>query len=299
MPTELNRGTLFDKTLVTDLIDKVKGKSSLASLSVEEPIPFNGTKEFTFTMDSDIDIVAENGKKSHGGISLAPVTILPIKFEYGARITDEFVYASDEAKIDILKAFNDGFAKKVACGLDIAGFHGLNPRTRTASAVIGNNHFDAAVTQTVDYNAADVDNNIEAAIALVEGSDGDISGMAMTPAVRQALAKLKNSANERLYPELAWGGTPGTINGLTVDINKTVAVGNKDEIIVGDFVNMFKWGYAKEIPLEIIEYGDPDNSGKDLKGYNQVYIRAEVYLGWGILDANSFARVVTSNTEGE
>ena len=55
---------------------------------------------------------------------------------------------------------------------------------------------------------------------------------------------------------------------------------------------MVKWGYAKQIPLEVIRYGDPDNSGKDLKGYNQVYLRAEIYLGWGILDKNSFARVV-------
>lgn len=293
MTTELSRGTLFDPTLVTDLINKVKGKSSLAKLSAEKPIPFNGTKEFTFTMDSDIDIVAENGKKTHGGVSLEPVTIVPIKFEYGARISDEFLYASDEAKIDILKAFNEGFAKKVARGLDVAAFHGLNPRTSTASAVIGNNHFDKAVTQTVDYVKASVDDNVEAAIALVEGSDGDVTGMVLSPAVRQALAALKNSANERLYPELAWGGTPGTINGLTVDVNKTVAVGNVDEIILGDFANAFKWGYAKEIPLEIIKYGDPDNSGKDLKGYNQIYIRAEVYLGWGILDANSFARVIT------
>lgn len=297
MTTETSRGTLFDPTLVTDLINKVKGKSSLAKLSAEKPIPFNGTKEFTFTMDSDIDVVAENGKKTHGGVSLEPVTIVPIKFEYGARISDEFLYASEEAKIDILKAFNEGFAKKVARGLDIAAFHGLNPRTSTASAVIGNNHFDKAVTQTVDYVKANVDDNVEAAIAMVEGSDGDVTGMVLSPAVRQALAALKNSANERLYPELAWGGAPGTINGLAVDVNKTVAVGNVDEIILGDFANAFKWGYAKEIPLEIIQYGDPDNSGKDLKGYNQIYIRAEVYLGWGILDAESFARVIVKTED--
>lgn len=55
---------------------------------------------------------------------------------------------------------------------------------------------------------------------------------------------------------------------------------------------MVKWGYAKEIPFEVIKYGDPDNSGKDLKGYNQVYLRAEVYLGWGIMDGASFVRIV-------
>jgi len=33
------------------------------------------------------------------------------------------------------------------------------------------------------------------------------------------------------------------------------------------------------------------NSGADLRGYNQVYIRAEIYLGWGILAPTYFARI--------
>ena len=224
-------------------------------------------------------------------MTITPVVIAPIKFEYGARVSDEFMTATEEAQLNILQAFNDGFAKKVARGLDIAAFHGLNPRTSTASNVIGNNCLDKVVTQTVNYAAATVDENIEAAIALVEGSGGEVTGMAATPAVRQALAALKTTAGERLYPDLAWGGNPGTVNGLPVDFNRTVAVGNTDQVIVGDFANMFKWGYAKEIPLEVIPYGDPDNTGVDLKGSNQVYLRAEVYLGWGILDPKSFARV--------
>ena len=63
MADVLSRGNLFDPVLVKDLISKVKGKSSLAVLSAQTPIPFNGRKEFTFTMDSEIDVVAENGKK--------------------------------------------------------------------------------------------------------------------------------------------------------------------------------------------------------------------------------------------
>lgn len=287
----LTRGNLFDPVLVTDLINKVKGKSSLAVLSAQRPIPFNGSKEFTFSMDSEIDIVAENGKKTHGGVTLDPVTIVPIKFEYGARISDEFLYASEEEQLDILKAFNEGFAKKVASGLDIAAMHGLNPRSGEASAVIGDNNFDSKVTQKVTYAAATPDDNIEAAIALVEGSEGDVTGMAIAPAVRADLAAMTKQNGEKLYPDFAFGGQPKTLGANALDINKTVAVGGKDKAIVGDFANAFKWGYSKNIPLEIIKYGDPDNSGKDLKGYNQIYIRAEVYLGWGILDADSFARV--------
>lgn len=298
MTTVLSKGTMFDPELVSDLINKVKGHSSLAVLSAQTPIPFNGRKEFTFTLDSEVDIVAENGKKTNGGMTVEPVTIVPIKFEYGARVSDEFMTASEESQLDVLRAFNDGFARKVASGLDIAAMHGFNPRTGTASAVVGNNCFDKAVTATaskITYSSTAPDAKIEAAIAAVEAGDGDVTGIAIAPSVRADLAAMSKSTGEKLYPEFAFGGKPATLGAQVLEINKTVSNGNVDLGIVGDFATMFKWGYAKEIPLEIIPYGDPDNSGKDLKGYNQVYLRAEVYLGWGILDATSFARIVPAS----
>lgn len=289
----LSKGILFDPELVTDLINKVKGKSSLAVLSKQVPVPFNGSKEFTFTLDKDVDIVAENGKKSEGGVSVEPVIIRPIKIEYGARVSDEFIYAADEEKINILKAFNEGFAKKVARGIDLMAFHGINPRTKQASDVISTNHFDSLVTQTVTFDKAQIEENIETAVAMIQGANGEVSAIAMSPIFSQELAKLKVNGVKQ-YPELAWGANPGIINGLPADINTTISEGDqvKDRSIIGDFANMFKWGYAKEIPLQVIEYGDPDNSGKDLKGYNQVYLRAEAFIGWGILDAKSFVRIV-------
>ena len=298
MADVLSKGSMFDPELVSDLINKVKGHSSLAVLSAQTPIPFNGRKEFTFTLDSEIDIIAENGKKTNGGMTVDPVTIVPIKFEYGARVSDEFMTASEETQLDVLRAFNDGFARKVASGLDIAAMHGFNPRTGTASAVVGNNCFDKAVTATaskIAYSSTAPDAKIEAAIAAVEAGDGDVTGIAIAPSVRADLAAMSKSTGEKLYPEFAFGGKPATLGAQALDINKTVSNGNVDLGIVGDFATMFKWGYAKEIPLEIIPYGDPDNSGKDLKGYNQVYLRAEVYLGWGILDAASFARIVPAS----
>lgn len=284
----LSKTNLFNSQLVTDLINKVKGKSSLALLSKQEAIPFNGTEQFIFSMDSDIDIVAENGKKTHGGVSLEPVKIVPLKVEYGARVSDEFMFASDEVKIDMLKAFNEGFARKLARGLDLMAIHGINPRSKQTSDIIGNNCFEKKVTQSVTYDEADPDTNIEAAVGMVQGADGEVNGLAMAPAFATALAKLKVNGVKQ-FPELAWGASPATVNGLNADVNSTIANGGKNKAIVGDFINAFKWGYAKQIPMEVIQYGDPDNSGKDLKGYNQIYIRCEAYLGWGILIPESFA----------
>ena len=294
----LERGTLFDPKLVTDLINKVTGGSSLAALSKQTPVPFNGQKEFVFTMDNEIDVVAESGKKTHGGVTLTPKTIVPIKFEYGARVSDEFLYAAEEEKVAILKAFNDGFARKVARGLDLAAYHGVNPRTGTASAVIGDNNFDTAIDNVVEapLGMATANEDIEAAIALID--EGDITGMAIAPAFRSALAKITKTDGNPMFPELAWGNAPATINGLNVDVSRNVSDMStaRDRAVIGDFANSFKWGYAKQIPLEVIQFGDPDNSGLDLKGYNQVYLRAEVYLGWGIMEADNFA-IITEATE--
>lgn len=288
----LSRGELFPEILVNDLMNKVKGNSSLAVLSKQTPISFNGNKEFVFSMDKEVDIVAEGGQKSEGGISLDTVIMVPLKIEYGARVTDEFLYASEEYKLNILKAFNDGYAKKVAKGLDLMAFHGINPRTGQASTVIGDNYFDKKITQSVVFNAKNPDENIESAVGLIRGSEGDVTGAAFDTTFATAMAKQTVDGKEgtpRLFPELRWGANPGSVNGLKVDVNSTVGKGTKDKAIVGDFSNMFKWGYAKQIPFEVIQYGDPDNSGKDLKGYNQVYLRCETFLGWGILDPNHFA----------
>lgn len=283
-----SKDNLFAPVLVKDLIERVRGKSSLAELSAQTPIPFNGLKEFTFTLDNEIDIVAENGKKSEGGLSIEPLTIVPVKFEYGARVSDEFLYATEEEQLNILEAFNDGFAKKVAKGFDIAAMHGINPRTGLASAVVGENHFDAKITDNiVVYNSETPDDNIESAIAQLD--DEDVTGMAMSKQFGSAMAKVKANG-VKLYPEFAFGASPATLNGIGVSVNKTVNYGEtKNHAIIGDFQNGFKWGYAKEIPFECIKYGDPDNSGKDLKGYNQVYLRAEIYIGWGILLKEAFS----------
>ena len=202
----LSKGSLFPEELIPDFIKKTTGASALAKLCSATPIPFNGVKEFTFSLDKEVDIVAENGAKTKGGLTVDPITIVPIKIEYGARISDEFLYASEDAQLDYMSAFADGFAKKVAKGLDLMAFHGVNPRTGTASSVIGTNHFDSKVTQAVTISSGDKpDENIEAAIALVQGADRDVTGMVLAPAFKSALAKQTTADGAKLYPQLAWG----------------------------------------------------------------------------------------------
>lgn len=296
----LSKGSLFPKVLLPDFVQQTMGASAIAKLCGAQPIPFNGTQEFTFSLDKEIDVVAENGAKSVGGATVGTRTIVPLKVEYGCRVSDEFKYAAEEVQMNYLKSFSDGFARKVAKGLDLMVFHGINPRTATASSIIGSNNFDSMITSTVTIaSGSKPDDNIESAIALVQNAERDVNGLIMAPAFRASLAAQTTTDGAKLYPELAWGNNPGSINGLRAEVTSNLSAGSSlDRALVGDFANAFRWGYAKEIPIEVIEYGNPDNDTTlgDLKGHNQIYLRGEMYIGWGILDTSAFAFIKEAAT---
>lgn len=289
---KITKGANFPHELESELFSLIKGKSSLARLSGSEPLPFVGKDIFTFNFSNKLSIVGEGENKPAGDGVIAPVSMVPVKTEYQERITDEFMYASEEEQIDILRAFSGGFAKKLAEGLDIMAMHGLNPADSAASAIIGTNSFDGKVTSKVNYAAATADVNINDAITLIEAAGYMANGIAMSPTMRGAIGAM-TTANGWKYPDFNFGAVPANLGNMTLDVNPTVAViatgGKADHAIIGDF-ECFRWGIAKEIPLKVIEYGDPDGQG-DLKRTNEVVLRAEAFIGWGILDADSFARV--------
>ena len=293
--TSQKAGTLFEPELVTELMTKVQGYSVLAKLASQTAIPFNGTEQFIFNLEGNAQIVGEGEQKKAGKSSLTSKVIKPLKFVYQARITDEFKYASDEKKIKYLQAYADGFAKKIAVAFDIAAIHGLEPKSLTDASFRDTNSFDGLITgNVVTYNAGSIDDNIDTAVQAIVAKGADVTGLALSPTAGQSLAKLKVNGIVQ-YPEFRFGQNPNSFYGMESDISKNLVVAGgtakTDHVIVGDFRNMFKWGYAENIPMEIIEYGDPDGTGRDLKAYNEICLRAEAFIGWGILDEDAFARV--------
>lgn len=296
----LSMGTNFPPELVRSMMNMVTGHSALANLSARQPIPFVGEKIFTFSLDKEADIVAENGAKSAGGATLGAVTITPVKFEYSARVSDEFMMADEEYQLRVLEEFGDGAGRAFARALDLAAFHGVNPRTNTDSAVVGTNNFDDKVTNAVTYTAATPDDNLDAAIALITAADKEFNGIAMSPTMAADMSKVKVNGVVQ-YPEFRFGGRPASFAGINLDINSTVSkmptsVETESMAYVGDFANRFRWGYATDMPVEIIQYGNPDNdtAAGDLKGHNQILLRLEAYIGWGILDPAAFAIIKTA-----
>lgn len=291
----MKTGTLFKPEVVKELISKVQGKSVLAKLSAQTPIPFNGVEQFIFNLEGNAQIVGEGEQKQAGKAKITSKVIKPLKFVYQARITDEFKYASEEKQMNFLSAYMDGFAKKIAEAFDLAALHGLEPKTMTDASFRATNSFDGLITgNIVNYDEAHIDDNIDTAVQTIVAKGGEVTGIALSPTAGQNLAKIKVNGVVQ-YPEFRFGQNPDSFYGMKSDINKNLTVtggtAETDHAIVGDFQNRFKWGYAENIPMEIIEFGDPDGAGRDLKAYNEICLRAEAFIGWGILDEDAFARV--------
>lgn len=126
----------------------------------------------------------------------------------------------------------------------------------------------------------------------LEKSKLAVTGIVMAPAARAAMAQLTQNSGERKYQDFAFGAFPANLGNGKLDVNATVSANSsKDRVIVGDFAKAFKWGFAKNLPIEVIEYGNPDGGTYDLKQANQVLLRTEAYIGWAILNPASFAKV--------
>ena len=289
----ITAGAYFPAEVVNEMFNAVRGHSALAKLSGQKPMPFAGVTQFVFNAEGEAALVGEGAAKPAGNAAATPKIIKPVKFVYQQRVSDEFVKSSDEVRLRYLEGFAEGFGRKIARSFDIAAMHGIEPATKAAASFKATNSFDGMVTNIETYAAATVDENIDDAIQSI--TDGNVSGIVLSPTAAAALSKIKANGVTQ-FPEFRFGQNPDAFYGMASDVNSTLevqgtGVSEKDHVLVGDFEGAFRWGYADNISLEVIEYGDPDGAGHDLKQYNEVLLRTEAYIGWGILDANAFALV--------
>lgn len=292
----IQKSTLFPAVLEKEIFNAVRGKSALAALSQNEPIPFVGKDVFVFSMPGEVSVVGESQPKPAGDSAITSVPIRPVKVVYQSRVTAEFMYASEEQQLNTLSTFAEGFARKLAKGLDIMAGYGYDPATGAASAVIGNNNLNYAITNyasganVVQYTTGTDDpvDKLEEAIGKVD----ELNGIAMSADFREDIAGLKATSGgaQPAYPEFSFGGAPTQLGAANLAVSNGLDAADIYGI-VGNF-DAFRWGFAKEMPLEIIEYGNPDGGTYDLKRANEVLLRSEAFIGWGILNPADFAMVV-------
>lgn len=133
-----------------------------------------------------------------------------------------------------------------------------------------------------------------AAVGGVAGAGYQATGVALDQGYAFNLATEQYADGRDRNPGMGFGAGVQNWKGLNVASSNTVsgqpeAADTLLRALAGDFTQV-KWGFQRRIPVELIEYGDPDGNG-DLKGQNEIAYRAEGVIYVAIFDLDAFAAV--------
>lgn len=290
---------LLPRQIGEGMIKETLSTSALARLAAPVQMSYGNVDYFTFNTTPRAEFVEENAEKGSTTGSFGSVTAQPHKAQVTMRFSNEVQWADDDYQLGVLDTLAQAGKDALSRALDLGAFHRINPLT--GAAIDSWTDYLAGTTHSVGLDSKDPDDALEAAIdLLVTGKDSfPVTGIAMDPRMGRALATLRykdgsGPTSAKRYPELGFGNAITSFGGLDVALGSTVsgtpeATDTKVRAIVGDFVNGVRWGIQRDIPVELITYGDPDGQG-DLKRKNQVALRMEVVYGWWV-DPKKFAVV--------
>lgn len=291
--------TTSDVTLPTQIVDgiveKTKTAGTIAALSSQEPMRFGNVDIVTFDDDLTAEFVEQSAAKSEDSAAPDKVTAVPHKAVVNFRTSDEFLVADEDYQLGILDKFEAKCARALGRALDLGAYYRLNPRTGTAIASWTN--YLNTTTNRVEIGASpEADLLLEQAAGLVIGDGYSPTGVALDPSFSWTMATARYSDGRKKYPELGFGVEVSSVEGLRASISSTVsgkpvdgaAADNNVRAIVGNYEQGIRWGVQKSFPFRMLEYGDPDNTGRDLAGHNEVLFRAEVIFAWYVF-ADQFA----------
>lgn len=285
---------LLPRSVSTTLLGKVKDASTIAILSPSEPKRFTDDAYLVFNPSAEAEVVEEGAKKGSYELDLSPVEAKRIKVVTTTRVSSELRWADEDDQLDIISNIMVDQAAALGRALDYVVYHAINPKS--GEVMDGYTALTAAAASVA--SSGDAVTDLDAMTDLL--IDWEINGIALSRAYANELRKVRVAATgARLYPEIPLNLNVGNLDGIPAATSGTVngrlattATGVK--AIMGDF-NAIKWGMIRDIAAEVIEYGDPDNTGVDLKGSNQVAYRTESVLCYAVLDSNAFA-VLTEAT---
>ena len=286
---------LLPKEVATVITKKAKDTSTIAALSPSEPQLFLDKDYMVFSGNAEAEVIAEGEQKSSYEETLSPVVGKRFKVQTTTRVTDELRFADDDARLEIISKIQADQAAALGRVLDYVVYHAFDPKKKTTLAGFTKLSDTAAqVTATTD-RVADID-----ALAEAVNDEYDINGIAMSKTMTNELRRIRiKDTMQRLYPEIPLNLKVGSLDGIPASTSGTVngrlITDTPTNVLafLGDF-SLIKWGMVRDIWSEIIEYGDPDGSGKDLKGYNQIAYRTEAIYSYAILDPKGIAVLKTA-----
>ncbi len=291
---------LMPRNIADGMITNARTSSVIARLSGREPMRFGETDFITFSDFPKAEFVEEGANKSSTTGAFGSVTAVPHKAQVTMRFNEEVQWADEDYQLGVLRTLGESGQIALSRALDLGLIHRINPLTGTVITAWTN--YIAATTNNVEIASADADTDFRTAVGLLINSAPtvQVNGAAFDPRFSWSLANLfeedGTGATTRLrYPQLGFGTDVSNFMGVNVAQGDTVsgtpeASDTGVRAILGDFQNGIRWGVQRDLPVELIRYGDPDGQG-DLKRTNQIALRLEIVYGWYVFPAR-FAMVI-------
>lgn len=278
------------KTVATAVVNKVKETSTIAALSPSSPQIFTDKEYMIFNGAAEADVTAEGQTKSSYEQDLNYVSGKTFKVQTTTRVTSELKWADEDNRFQIIQSIQADQAEAIGRALDYVVYHAINPKT--GEPLTG---FDALTARAMQVTAGDDDITNVDNLADQLNETYDINGIAISRTWASRLRKIRVPATGmRYYPEIPLNlqaATSATVNGAKAKTPTHVLA------IMGDF-SLIKWGMVRDITSEIIPYGDPDQTGVDLKAHNQIAYRTEAMFSYAVIEPKAFAVLKTSTEEG-
>lgn len=270
------------------IINKVGNTSTIAALSPSTPQLFLNEDYIVFNGAAEAEVVAEGQQKSSYEQTASYITGKKFKVQCTTRVTEELKWADEDNRLEIISSIQEDQTKAIARALDYVIYHAIDPKS--GKSLTGYTALTASATSVTD--SEDDIANVDALADAV--NEYEINGVALSRTWASRLRKLRVPATGmRFYPEIPINLAAGTLDGIpaatstTVD-GKKATTPTKVLGIMGDY-SLIKWGMIRDIWAEVIQYGDPDKTGVDLKANNQIAYRTEAMFSYAVLDPKAFA----------
>lgn len=273
------------------IAERVQNQSVLATLSPERPALYGNVSAVRMSRKPRAQIVAEGADKSSDTPEYASVVASPIKFQTTVRMTNEVKWLDEDGRVQVVDELVAALGESMARAVDLIGVHGINPVTGTRATSV-----TSFLNQTTNRTAAGASptDDLVASVGSIAGGAYQATGVALDGGFGFQLATETYDDGRDRNPGMGFGAGVSNFKGLTVASSSAVsgrpeAADTNLRALVGDYTQV-KWGFQRRIPVEVIEYGDPDGNG-DLQRTNELAYRAEGVIYVAIFDLDAFAAV--------
>ncbi|HET8627741.1 MAG TPA: phage major capsid protein [Thermomicrobiales bacterium] len=280
---------LMPRNIADGMITATRSTSVVGRLSGREPMRFGEVDYITFNDFPKAEFVEEGAQKASTTGAFGSVTAKPHKAQVTMRFNEEVQWLDEDYQLGVLSELSNAGGVALSRALDLGLIHRINPLT--GAVISGWTNYVTATTKRVEIATADADADFKAAVGLLVNASPSwpITGAAFDPKFSWALASLMASdgageTSQQRYPSLGFGTNVTDFMGVQIAQGDTVsgtpeATDTKVRAIVGDWSGGIRWGVQRQLPVEIIRFGDPDGQG-DLKRNNQIALRMEIVYGW-------------------